>query len=613
LSLRLRHAALAAAALLAAGPALAEPGVPARAVAQYLRARLALQAGDAAAAARALEDALVHDEGSAALHLSLAEALLAAGQPARCEAEVRRALELDRAGPVAVRARMFSGRTAAAAGRWERAGRELREAVAAEAALAVRERRRPDPEPSRTLALVLAAAGDDAGATRALEALAAALPSSAADGHVELSHLARDARDLPRAERHLRRAVELSPRDPRAWRALARLAEQRDAPAEAHAAWEAAVRADPEDEDALLALARDALRERDLAAARGWLRQLVAAAVDGGGARVTAAFAWIDAGEPAEALAFVEGHGPDPRLDFVRGVALSDLRRFDEAAAAFAEVPSDGGDLDALARAREGFCLSRAGRHADALAVLARARAAHPRDVRLVTTQGHALARAGRAAEAVSLLEGSLEEAAEGDGAALSEGLAAILVETGRAGDAVLVLERAVAAHPGDPGLLYSLGAAHERAGDLDAGLARMRALLAIEPDHPDALNFVAYTWADRGVRLDEAEAMLRRALELRPGEPSFLDSLGWVYFRKGDLARAVEALERAASADPDATILEHLGDAYRAAGRAVDAERAWRRALEALAADPPPGEGLRREERRAAIEKKMQELLSMR
>ena len=56
--------------------------------------------------------------------------------------------------------------------------------------------------------------------------------------------------------------------------------------------------------------------------------------------------------------------------------------------------------------------------------------------------------------------------------------------------------------------------------------------------------------------RLDEAEEMLGRALAKNPASPAYLDSLGWVYFRKGDLARAVATLERAVGAEEDATIL---------------------------------------------------------
>jgi len=136
--------------------------------------------------------------------------------------------------------------------------------------------------------------------------------------------------------------------------------------------------------------------------------------------------------------------------------------------------------------------------------------------------------------------------------------------------------------------------------------MAQMRALLALEPDHPDALNFVGYSYAEQGVRLDEAERLVRRALEIRPRSGYILDSLGWVHYRRGEFARAIEALEKAdALAGPESSILEHLGDAYRAAARAGDAAGAYRRALKCVG-EEPPGDQVRM---RAGIERKLRDL----
>jgi Flp pilus assembly protein TadD len=50
---------------------------------------------------------------------------------------------------------------------------------------------------------------------------------------------------------------------------------------------------------------------------------------------------------------------------------------------------------------------------------------------------------------------------------------------------------------------------------------------------------------------------------------------------RQGDTADAVKTLERAVELEPeDASINGHLGDAYLAAGRKLEAAYQWRRAL---------------------------------
>jgi Flp pilus assembly protein TadD len=192
------------------------------------------------------------------------------------------------------------------------------------------------------------------------------------------------------------------------------------------------------------------------------------------------------------------------------------------------------------------------------------------------------------------------------DVADLRAALAESQLHAGRTGDAIATLRRALQALPRDEELLYALGAAYERAGQGDVAIAQMRALLAMNPDHAEALNFLGYAYAEQGVRLDEAEQLVRRALEIKPRSGHVLDSLGWVLFRRGELRRAVETLERAESlAGPDAVILEHLGDAYRASSRIGDAAQAYRRALACVADELPPDQG----KRRSSIERKLREV----
>jgi len=60
-----------------------------------------------------------------------------------------------------------------------------------------------------------------------------------------------------------------------------------------------------------------------------------------------------------------------------------------------------------------------------------------------------------------------------------------------------------------------------------------MKKVLEIDPDNAETLNFIGYSYAERGINLDEAESMLLRAIELKPGNGYFIDSLGWLYFKK--------------------------------------------------------------------------------
>ena len=134
---------------------------------------------------------------------------------------------------------------------------------------------------------------------------------------------------------------------------------------------------------------------------------------------------------------------------------------------------------------------------------------------------------------------------------------------------------------PNDWPVFYYRGIAYDRMREWDKAEADFRRALTLSPDQPAVLNYLGYTWADKGERLAEARQMIQKASEHRPNDGAITDSLGWVMLRQGDVAAAVKTLERAVEQEPeDATLNAHLGDAYWAAGRHLEAQYQWRRAL---------------------------------
>lgn len=582
-----------------------------RAISHYLEARRNGRAGDLERAAEHLRLAVAYDEASPELRVSLAQALAMLGQIEQAEAEARRALELGRDGAAASEAHVLLGRIAGARRRTEQAILSYRHAIRIEAALA-QSGEPPDPEPWRLLAAAYVEAGDEEAAVRTLEDLAARAPGQG-EGFRELGRALLDRREAGRAERHLRRAAQLDPRDAETYRLLAQAHEALRRDPEVKEDLVAILRVDPEDEQALLALGRLAVRQGDLVQAREWFHRHVRSSPGAADAHVRVVFQWLEGGEGAEALAAaraaLEDVGSDPRLHLAHGLALQDLRRWPEAAEALGRVRPEAGDLFVPARVALADVLSRAGRHAEAEHALAAALASSPQDVRLLTTRAVLLDRAGRAKDSVALLRRAVADHERKrrteDLPDLYAALGESLVRAGRPEEALSTLRGAVASRPTDETLLYAVASAYERAGQPDAALAQMRALIALNPDHAEALNFIGYALAEQGVRLDEAERLVRRALELKPRSGHVLDSLGWVLFRRGEHRRAVEVLEQADHrAGPDATILEHLGDAYRALGRLPEAARAYRRALASVSEELPAEQP----QRRAALERKLRE-----
>jgi tetratricopeptide (TPR) repeat protein len=128
--------------------------------------------------------------------------------------------------------------------------------------------------------------------------------------------------------------------------------------------------------------------------------------------------------------------------------------------------------------------------------------------------------------------------------------------------------------------LLYARGMTYERLKQWDKAEVDLRAALKFQPDHPYIMNYLAYSWADQNMHLDQATDMLLKAVDIVPNDGYVTDSVGWVYYRQGKFEEAVKYLERAVELLPyDATVNDHLGDAYWSVGRKREARFQWNRA----------------------------------
>ncbi len=566
---------LAALVALAASPAWAEPA-SARAYASYLRGRLAEQQSDWRAALEAYRAAVEADPRAPVLRVALAEARARTGDLPGAEEEGLKAIALAPDEPSAAAAWLILGKTAAISHRLADAERAYRASIAVQTALAAGAPPGSgdvEPEAWRLLAQSRLDAGDGPGAEAVLGDLARLRPADGAAALRDLGRALQDRKDLDGAAALFARAVSIERRDVEAWRRLADLEESRRRFDEARKAWQGLLRQDSDDVEALVALGRLQLRTGNTDAARALFDQAVHVSTDDVDVRVRVGFAWLDARRPSEAIAVVDRglrNSADGRLLYVRGLALREERRLEESAAALGAVATGNVEMDLSALAARASVLAQSGKVPAALALLDRALAARPGDVRLVSARGYVLEKAGRSAEAVTFIE------------------------------------RELRSQPRSERLLFALGVAQERAGDRAGAIATMRRAMEASPDNADAMNFVGYTLSEKGEDLDEAETLVRRALEIDPDNGSFLDSLGWIQYQRGDLVAAVATLEKAeglAGAEP--TILEHLGDAYRRSHREADAARAWRRALGAI----DGGADTDQPDQRAAIERKLREL----
>ncbi|HLH39137.1 MAG TPA: tetratricopeptide repeat protein [Bryobacteraceae bacterium] len=125
--------------------------------------------------------------------------------------------------------------------------------------------------------------------------------------------------------------------------------------------------------------------------------------------------------------------------------------------------------------------------------------------------------------------------------------------------------------------VFFQRGAMFEKQNKVDAAEAAFRKVLEIDPENAEALNYLGYMLADRGLKLNDALGYIKKANEQVPNNGAFLDSLGWIYFKLGRLPEAEENLRKAVELDPrDATVHDHLGDVLLKESKLREAVGQW-------------------------------------
>jgi tetratricopeptide (TPR) repeat protein len=147
---------------------------------------------------------------------------------------------------------------------------------------------------------------------------------------------------------------------------------------------------------------------------------------------------------------------------------------------------------------------------------------------------------------------------------------------------AVEMLSQAVDRFPKHAQLNFFLGSMQDRLGNTSAVISTMKKVLDIDGNHIQALNYLAYTYADHNLNLDDAEKLAKHANELQPNDGFIMDTLGWIQFKIGHTSDAIRTLEAAYKMQPtESVIAEHLGDAYYSYQLPEKAKKMYLRATE--------------------------------
>jgi len=383
-----------------------------------------------------------------------------------------------------------------------------------------------------------------------------------------------------RARAVARWQVDAEPDVPAGWLNLAEATEKLGDPAGAEKVLREADRRYPDDVQFLAALAASRRGRGDRLGELGVLNELLARQPDDAASWVAKAEAEFDLGRGEEgrrSLARGEELQPDDLRTTMR-IALLDLQRgaFADAEARLARVSELFPEQYEIAYYL-GVARRRAGDVEGALLAFDRIAENHPRfadgrvQVASILESKRDFAGARAEVERAQARDNSRE---------LTFYHASLVARGGDLAGGVAELEAMLRGGKEDAETLYNIGVLHGEARDLDAALETMERALALDPEHAGALNFIGYSWVERGERLDEAEQLIARALAQKPGDGFISDSLGWLYFQRArvakdpkeaarwlDQARAtLEHAHEVSGGDP--VISEHLGDVYLALGQ---------------------------------------------
>ena len=105
---------------------------------------------------------------------------------------------------------------------------------------------------------------------------------------------------------------------------------------------------------------------------------------------------------------------------------------------------------------------------------------------------------------------------------------------------------------------------------------------LQLSPQEYVVINYLAYSWLERGVNIDRAKKMLYDAVELSKWEQGYIiDSLGWAYYLSSNFSEAEKLLQLAYEKAPyEPEVYDHYGDVLWKNNKKIQARYVWGNAI---------------------------------
>jgi tetratricopeptide (TPR) repeat protein len=143
-------------------------------------------------------------------------------------------------------------------------------------------------------------------------------------------------------------------------------------------------------------------------------------------------------------------------------------------------------------------------------------------------------------------------------------------------------LEEGINHDPTNAELHFNLGTAYDKLDHFEDVVREMEQTLELDPEHADALNYLGYSYADRGIHREKALSLTQRAVALKPHNGYYVDSLAWALFKLGRTEEALKTIQQAVSlVSDDPVIYEHLGEIFLMQEERDKAREAWLHSLQ--------------------------------
>ena len=130
-------------------------------------------------------------------------------------------------------------------------------------------------------------------------------------------------------------------------------------------------------------------------------------------------------------------------------------------------------------------------------------------------------------------------------------------------------------------------GIAYEQTGNWEKAEKDFLDSLAAKPNQAYVINYLAYSWIEKGVNIEKSLKMLEEANRIRSNDGYITDSLGWALYKLKNYKRAKVFLKKAVQLMPsDPIVNDHFADILWMNGEKLQARYYWKYVLNLEEAD---------------------------